>query len=96
MATISDTVESFQVELSAAEVRRAIEFLLKERERSKLKSRRKRLEIREARGPVEPKPPAPKKSYYVPTGRPRGRPRKLPAAEANLSGELEHPGEPKN
>lgn len=64
--------------LSEEEVQRAIRYFLKERERVKICSKKRR-EKQKASRPPPPPPKEPKepKKYYVPTGRPRGRPRKV-------------------
>lgn len=87
---------TIETDLTKEEVERAIQLLIKGRERSKLRSQRLRDKARAERLPKEPKEPKerkprehkepkprksragikPAKSYYVPTGRPRGRPRK--------------------
>lgn len=84
--------------LNEEEVQRAIRAFLKERERLRLASKKRREKIKAEQPPKEPKQPKPRKSragikqknYYVPTGRPRGRPRKVvteddPPAEENPS-----------
>lgn len=74
--------------LTEEEVQRAIRDFLKERERLRIASKKRREKIKATRPPKEPKEPKepkPRKSragikqknYYVPTGRPRGRPRKV-------------------
>lgn len=71
--------------LSEEEVQRAIRDFLRERERLRVASKKRREKMKAERPPKEPKPPKPRKSragvkqksYYVPTGRPRGRPRKV-------------------
>lgn len=74
----SESGERQEVNMSMEEVQHAIQFLVKERERIKIKSRR----YREAKGAkprnFRPKPPAdaPK--------RPRGRPRKTPVPEISV------------
>lgn len=65
--------------LTQEEVQRAINFLLKERERTKLQGQRRRARQRETKPPVVKEKKEPKK-YYQPTGKPRGRPRKNPPA----------------
>jgi hypothetical protein len=66
------TVDTY---LTEEEVQRAITFLLKERERTKLQGQRRRARQRENKPPVVKEKKEPKK-YYQPTGKPRGRPRK--------------------
>ncbi|NBX50529.1 hypothetical protein EBT25_11480 [bacterium] len=80
MTRLEEGEKVIEVDMSLEEVQRAIAFLLKERERVKLQGRRRRQAKREAEPPKEPTVP---KKYYVPTGRPRGRPRKTPADDKN-------------
>lgn len=84
--------------LTEEEVQRAIRDFLKERERLRVASKKRREKMKAVQTPKEPKQPKPRKSragvkqknYYVPTGRPRGRPRKAveevpaPPAEETL------------
>lgn len=93
---------TIETDLTKEEVERAIQLLIKGRERSKLRSQRLRDKARAERPPAPPKEskpraePKPRKSragikpnktYYVPTGRPRGRPRKEvpPPSPAEIS-----------
>ena len=82
MTRLEEEGNVVDVDMSLADVQKAIAFLLKERERVKMQGRKRRQAAREALPPKEP--PVPKK-YYVPTGRPRGRPRKTPADDKKLT-----------
>lgn len=80
MTRLEEGEKVIDVDVSLEDVQKAIAFLLKERERVKLQGRRRRQAKREAEPPKAPTEP---KKYYVPTGRPRGRPRKTPADDKN-------------
>lgn len=77
--------------LNEREVLRAIRSFIRERERIKICSKKRRDKRKAEAPPKQPKEPKPRpsragipqKKYYVPTGRPRGRPRKVipPPAE---------------
>lgn len=80
--------------LNKEEVHRAIRDFLKERERIKICSKKRRDKRKAEAPPKQPKEPKPRpsragipqKKYYVPTGRPRGRPRKVvPEVSPTLS-----------
>lgn len=70
--------------LTEEEIQRAIRDFLKERERLRIASKKRREKQKAIQPTKEAKQPKPRKSragvkqksYYVPTGRPRGRPRK--------------------
>ena len=79
MTRLEEEGNVVDVDMSLADVQKAIAFLLKERERVKLQGRKRRQLAREALPPKEPK----EHKKYVPTGRPRGRPRKTPADDKN-------------
>jgi hypothetical protein len=76
MTLIKDKEEVYETDLSLDEVIRAINFLLKERERVKVQARKRRQAFREA-NPLPPKEPKEPKKYYKPSGNPRGRPKKV-------------------
>lgn len=86
MTILNDGERIVEIELSIEEIQRAVAFLIKERERVKLQGRRRRQALKEANPPAPKEPTEPKK-YYIPTGRPRGRPRKtseeVPAEETS-------------
>ena len=69
------TLITVDTHLTQVEVERAINFLLKERERTKLQGQRRRIRLKENNLPIIKEKKEPKK-YYQPTGNPRGRPRK--------------------
>lgn len=75
MTIIQQEGRTIETHLSIDEVVRAIRFLLKERERVRLNGKKRRQAEREA-NPLPPKEKNPPKTYYIPTGRPRGRPKK--------------------
>lgn len=79
MTRLQEGENIIDVDVSLEDVQKAIAFLLKERERVKLQGRKRRQLAREALPPKEPK----EHKKYVPTGRPRGRPRKTPADDKN-------------
>lgn len=83
------TLVCIETPLSEEEVQRAIALLLKERERVRLQAQRRRQRRREEKSnETQEICPKPKKVYYQPTGRPRGRPRKIPPAPEAPSGAL--------
>lgn len=85
MAQIREGEKIIDVEMSMKDLVYAMKFLIKERERAKLFGRKQRaakLENPEPKEPKEPKVRKEPKKYYVPTGRPRGRPRKNPLPPA--------------
>lgn len=76
MTIIQQGDHCIETTLTVEEVQKAINSLLKERERVKRNGKKRRQAKREANPPQPKEKKAPKK-YYIPTGRPRGRPKKI-------------------